>query len=111
MTSRRALKSARSSGRSVYTFIVLVFMACRDNKHIAFMIQLVGVWLISQWMKAGESRKLRIVELGPGRGTLMDDLLRVCVYTCASLKLAYMLDEGNQPVSGVSLCPEKCTSN
>jgi len=40
-------------------------------------MQLVGVWLLSQWMKAGQSRNIRLVELGPGRGTLMDDILRV----------------------------------
>ncbi|EPT01632.1 hypothetical protein FOMPIDRAFT_1119884 [Fomitopsis schrenkii] len=39
--------------------------------------ELVGVWLLSQWLYAGNSRKLRLVELGPGRGTLMHDILRV----------------------------------
>ncbi|KAH9831576.1 DUF185-domain-containing protein [Rhodofomes roseus] len=39
--------------------------------------ELVGVWLLSQWLYAGNSRKLRLVELGPGRGTLMQDILRV----------------------------------
>lgn len=52
-------------------------MACGDNKHTALVIQLVGIWLLSQWMKAGGSRKIRLVELGPGHGTLMDDILRV----------------------------------
>jgi hypothetical protein len=44
-------------------------------------IQLVGIWLLSQWLHPSTGRplksKLRIVELGPGRGTLMDDILRV----------------------------------
>ncbi|KZT67935.1 DUF185-domain-containing protein [Daedalea quercina L-15889] len=39
--------------------------------------ELVGVWLLSQWLYAGSSRRLRLVELGPGRGTLMHDILRV----------------------------------
>ncbi|RPD74986.1 DUF185-domain-containing protein [Lentinus tigrinus ALCF2SS1-7] len=39
--------------------------------------ELLGVWLLSQWMHAGQGRKIRLVELGPGRGTLMHDLLRV----------------------------------
>ncbi|KAH9921907.1 S-adenosyl-L-methionine-dependent methyltransferase [Fomitopsis serialis] len=39
--------------------------------------ELAGIWLLSQWLYAGNSRKLRLVELGPGRGTLMHDILRV----------------------------------
>ncbi|KAI0707155.1 S-adenosyl-L-methionine-dependent methyltransferase [Earliella scabrosa] len=39
--------------------------------------ELLGVWMLSQWMYAGASRKIRLVELGPGRGTLMHDVLRV----------------------------------
>jgi SAM-dependent MidA family methyltransferase len=57
-------------------------MDCRDYKHTALIIQLVGIWLLSQWLKAGQSRKIRLVELGPGRGTFMDDILRVCALVC-----------------------------
>ncbi|KAG6837390.1 hypothetical protein H0H93_010549 [Arthromyces matolae] len=39
--------------------------------------ELVGVWLLQQWMLAGRPKAIRLVELGPGRGTLMDDILRV----------------------------------
>ncbi|KAI0768010.1 DUF185-domain-containing protein [Trametes elegans] len=39
--------------------------------------ELLGVWLLSQWMYAGTSREIRLLELGPGRGTLMHDVLRV----------------------------------
>lgn len=39
--------------------------------------ELVGVWLLSQWENAGRPAAIRLVELGPGRGTLMDDVLRV----------------------------------
>lgn len=37
---------------------------------------MVGVWAVAAWMRLGRPRRLRIVELGPGRGTLMADLLR-----------------------------------
>lgn len=44
----------------------------------------MGVWLVSQWMAhtakckaAGKAGTIRLVELGPGRGTLMADVLRV----------------------------------
>ncbi|KAG8773765.1 hypothetical protein FRC12_002322 [Ceratobasidium sp. 428] len=38
--------------------------------------ELVGIWLVSQWLEYGKGRPIRVVELGPGRGTLMDDILR-----------------------------------
>lgn len=38
--------------------------------------ELVGVWILTQWLAQGCPPKFRIVEFGPGRGTLMDDLLR-----------------------------------
>ncbi|KAH9945038.1 DUF185-domain-containing protein [Epithele typhae] len=39
--------------------------------------ELLAVWLLSQWLTSGMSREVRLVELGPGRGTLMHDVLRV----------------------------------
>ncbi|ANB11614.1 hypothetical protein AWJ20_4435 [Sugiyamaella lignohabitans] len=38
--------------------------------------ELVGIWVLAQWMSQGQPAKFRLVEFGPGRGTLMDDLLR-----------------------------------
>lgn len=37
--------------------------------------ELVAVCLVGYWMSL-ERRKIRLVELGPGRGTLLDDMLR-----------------------------------
>ncbi|KIL64283.1 hypothetical protein M378DRAFT_126966 [Amanita muscaria Koide BX008] len=39
--------------------------------------ELVGIWLLSQWVSAGRPSAVRLIELGPGLGTLMDDVLRV----------------------------------
>jgi NADH dehydrogenase [ubiquinone] 1 alpha subcomplex assembly factor 7 len=39
--------------------------------------ELVGVWCVAMWEQMGEPEAVRIVEAGPGRGTLMADLLRV----------------------------------
>ncbi|KAG8905941.1 hypothetical protein FRB99_007946 [Tulasnella sp. 403] len=38
--------------------------------------ELVGIWLLSRWLEDGKPRKTRLIELGPGRGTLMDDIVR-----------------------------------
>ncbi|TFK28144.1 DUF185-domain-containing protein [Coprinopsis marcescibilis] len=38
---------------------------------------LLGIWFMTQWANAGRPKSVRMVELGPGRGTLMDDMLRI----------------------------------
>ncbi|KAF3909598.1 hypothetical protein AA313_de0206082 [Arthrobotrys entomopaga] len=42
---------------------------------------MIGLWIVAEWMAQEKCRgkKLVLVELGPGRGTLMDDILRVSV--------------------------------
>ena len=39
--------------------------------------ELVGIWLYTEWLAQGQKEKVQIIEVGPGRGTLMDDVLRV----------------------------------
>ena len=39
--------------------------------------ELIGAWLIDCWEKAGRPDPVRLIELGPGRGVLMEDALRV----------------------------------
>jgi NADH dehydrogenase [ubiquinone] 1 alpha subcomplex assembly factor 7 len=39
--------------------------------------ELIGAWLIDCWVQGGRPPKVNLVELGPGRGTLMADALRV----------------------------------
>jgi NADH dehydrogenase [ubiquinone] 1 alpha subcomplex assembly factor 7 len=38
--------------------------------------ELIGLWMAAVWLQMGAPENLRIVELGPGRGTLMHDALR-----------------------------------
>lgn len=43
--------------------------------------ELIGLWLVDLWQRSGSPAPIKLIELGPGRGTLMSDVLR-------SLKLA-----------------------
>lgn len=38
--------------------------------------EMIGIYCVNQWIKIGSPAKFALVELGPGRGTLMADLLR-----------------------------------
>jgi len=38
--------------------------------------ELVGLWTYAEWRAQGVTGKVDLIELGPGRGTLMDDVLR-----------------------------------
>ncbi|MCG8443510.1 MAG: SAM-dependent methyltransferase [Caulobacterales bacterium] len=47
--------------------------------------ELVGLWCVQSWMDLGEPQRLRLIELGPGRGVMMADALRA-----ASLSTPFM---------------------
>jgi SAM-dependent MidA family methyltransferase len=38
--------------------------------------ELIGLWMAAVWKQMGAPENLRIIELGPGRGTLLNDALR-----------------------------------
>jgi len=38
--------------------------------------ELIGVWLVQSWIDLGEPKSFKLVEMGPGRGVLMADVLR-----------------------------------
>src|SRR5271169_523366 len=38
--------------------------------------ELIGLWMAAVWRQMGAPENVRVVELGPGRGTLMADALR-----------------------------------
>lgn len=48
--------------------------------------ELLGLWLTAEWHIQGRKKYgVEIIEVGPGRGTLMDDILRVRGYSDAIL--------------------------
>ncbi|KAI4366664.1 hypothetical protein MLD38_022511 [Melastoma candidum] len=38
--------------------------------------EMIGIWTMCVWEQMGQPKRVNLVELGPGRGTLMADLLR-----------------------------------
>lgn len=41
--------------------------------------ELIGIWFVAEWITQGRPKSgVELIEVGPGRGTLMDDMLRVC---------------------------------
>ncbi|KAJ0100156.1 hypothetical protein Patl1_22116 [Pistacia atlantica] len=48
--------------------------------------EMVGVWAMCLWEQMGQPNRMNLVELGPGRGTLMVDLLRWSFFFPGSAK-------------------------
>lgn len=38
--------------------------------------EIIGIWVVQQWMQLGSPSPFNLIEIGPGRGTLMADLIR-----------------------------------
>ncbi|KAF9329796.1 NADH dehydrogenase [ubiquinone] complex I, assembly factor 7 [Podila minutissima] len=55
--------------------------------------ELLGIWFLIQWQNIGKPSRVQLVELGPGRGTLMMDMLRA----------ASRFKEFKKAISGVHL--------
>ncbi|WP_068086322.1 class I SAM-dependent methyltransferase [Polycladidibacter stylochi] len=39
--------------------------------------EIIGAWILQQWLDDGSPQQVCVAEIGPGRGTLMKDMLRV----------------------------------
>lgn len=50
--------------------------------------ELIGLWCVDTWQRLGEPKRFSLVELGPGRGTMMKDALRAARVAPAFLKAA-----------------------
>jgi NADH dehydrogenase [ubiquinone] 1 alpha subcomplex assembly factor 7 len=56
--------------------------------------ELIGLWFAQVWLELGSPKAIRVVECGPGRGTLMQDALRaVATVPCFSSAMTIDLIE------------------
>ena len=61
--------------------------------------ELIGLWMVETWRRMGRPAKFRLVEMGPGDGTLMEDLLRAAKVDKAFLAAAEVwLVEVSEPL-------------
>ncbi len=64
--------------------------------------ELVGLWCVDEWMRMGGPARFRLIELGPGRGTLMADVIRAARVRPAFIdSLAITLVEISPALQGV----------
>ena len=42
--------------------------------------EMVGIWVVHVWEQLGKPQRVRLLELGPGKGTLMHDVLRTAAH-------------------------------
>ena len=62
--------------------------------------EMLGLWCAQVWQDQGCPKNLRLVELGPGRGTLMADMLRA-LKLVADMKVEVMLVEASPVLQGI----------
>ncbi|KAI1660343.1 DUF185 domain-containing protein [Daldinia decipiens] len=62
--------------------------------------ELIGVWFVAEWMSQGRPKQgVELIEIGPGRGTLMDDILRTIRNfkgMTSSIETIYMVEASSE---------------
>ncbi|EZA50348.1 MidA-like protein, mitochondrial [Ooceraea biroi] len=75
--------------------------------------EIIAIWIINEWRKISKE-SIQLVELGPGRGTLMNDILRVFKKLNLSNKISVHLVEISPVLSAIQakkLCAESNDNN
>jgi NADH dehydrogenase [ubiquinone] 1 alpha subcomplex assembly factor 7 len=64
--------------------------------------ELIGLWMVNVWQQIGSPESVRIVELGPGRGTMMNDAMRAAKLVPDFIKAAALhLVEISPPLQAI----------
>jgi NADH dehydrogenase [ubiquinone] 1 alpha subcomplex assembly factor 7 len=62
--------------------------------------ELIGLWFVQAWEDRGRPKRFHFVELGPGRGTLMADMLRAAKVRPAFLEAVHVILIETSPALG-----------
>jgi NADH dehydrogenase [ubiquinone] 1 alpha subcomplex assembly factor 7 len=54
--------------------------------------EMIGLWTIDLWQQAGNPNDVVLLELGPGRGTLMADVLRMWQQVCGDTPPVHLVE-------------------
>jgi len=68
--------------------------------------ELIGLWCALVWQMLGSPERVVLAEIGPGRGTLMNDLLRAAGSVPPFLKAAEVWLVETEPASGRPPAPD-----
>jgi SAM-dependent MidA family methyltransferase len=64
--------------------------------------ELIGLWMASVWQQMGSPENVRVIELGPGRGTMMNDAMRAAKIVPDFVKAAVLhMVEINEPLQTI----------
>ncbi|XP_065095354.1 protein arginine methyltransferase NDUFAF7 homolog, mitochondrial [Ochlerotatus camptorhynchus] len=63
--------------------------------------EMIAVWCVNEWSKFGRPAPFQLIELGPGKGTMMRDILRVFDTLKVSQGLAVQMVEMSEHLSEV----------
>lgn len=74
--------------------------------------EMIGLWCVQSWMDMGQPQTINLIELGPGRGVMMNDILRAARIAPKFIKAARVtLIEASaalQAVQGQTLANSPC---
>ncbi|XP_046669468.1 protein arginine methyltransferase NDUFAF7, mitochondrial [Homalodisca vitripennis] len=71
--------------------------------------EMIALWFINEWNRIGSPKPMQLVELGPGRGTMIADILRVFSKFNLTKEINCHLIEVSSELSrlqAMTLCPE-----